>query len=88
VSVKVDWSPDSTKILVSPPQGERQGTASNVITMRPDGTELTQLTFDTTPGVRNFADSFSPDGTKIVFARTDVDGLQLHVMNADGTDER
>ena len=88
VSVKVDWSPDGTKILVSTPQGERQGTASNVITMRPDGRRLTQLTFDTTPGMRNFADSFSPDGRKIVFARTDTNGLQLHVMNADGTHSR
>ena len=85
VTGKLDWSPDASRILISTPQAERAGTASNVITIRPDGTGLTELTHDTTVGVRNLADSFSPDGTRIVFARKDANGLlQLWVMDADG----
>ena len=86
VSAKLDWSPDGSKLLISSPQAERPGTASNVFTIRPDGTGLTQLTHETTPGVHLLADGFSPDGGKIIFART-VDGgpFQVYVMNADGS---
>jgi TolB protein len=84
VTSKLDWSPDGTKLLVSTPSFENPA-ASNVITIRPNGKGLTQLTHDTTPGVRNAADSFSPDGKKIVFARNDADGLQLYVMKANGS---
>ena len=86
VSAKLDWSPDGSKILISSPQQERPGTASNVFTIRPDGTGLTQLTHVTKPGVHDLADGFSPDGTKIIFARTVDDGpFQVYVMNADGS---
>jgi TolB protein len=86
VSAKLDWSPDGSRILISSPQAERPGTASNVYTIRPNGTGLTKLTHETTPGVQDLADGFSPDGTKIIFAKT-VDGgpFQVYVMNADGT---
>ena len=43
------------------------------------------MTDDTTPGLHNLADSFSPDGQQIVFARNGADGVQLYTMNADGT---
>jgi Tol biopolymer transport system component len=86
VSAKLDWSPDGSRILISSPQAERPGTASNVYTIRPDGTGLTKLTHETKAGVHDLADGFSPDGTKIIFART-IDGgpFQVYVMNADGT---
>ena len=85
VSAKLDWSPDGSRILVSSPQAERPNTASNLITIRVDTGAVTQLTNDTTPGVRNLADSYSPDGTRIVFARILPDGFQLFTMNADGS---
>ena len=86
VSAKLDWSPDGSKILISSPQQERPGTASNVFTIRPDGTGLTQLTHDTKPGVHDLADGFSPDGTKIIFAKTVDNGpFQVYVMNSDGS---
>jgi len=89
VSEKLDWSPDGSRIVISSPQAERPGTASNVFTIRPDGTGLTQLTHETKAGVHDLADGFSPDGTKIIFAKT-VDGgpFQVDVMNADGTGVR
>jgi TolB protein len=86
VSAKLDWSPDGSRIVLSSPQAERPGTASNVYTIRTDGTGLKQLTHETTPGVHDLADGFSPDGKKIIFAKT-VDGgpFQVYVMNADGS---
>jgi Tol biopolymer transport system component len=86
VSEKLDWAPDGSRLLVSSPPPDRPNVASNVISVRPDGTGLTYLTHDATPGVRNLADAFSPDGTKIVFARSDASaGPQLWLMNADGS---
>ncbi|HZQ64955.1 MAG TPA: hypothetical protein VFA66_06995 [Gaiellaceae bacterium] len=86
VSAKLDWSPDGSRLVVSSPQAERPDVASNVITLRPDGTGVQQLTHETAPNVRDLADGFSPDGKKIIFART-IDGgpFQVYVMNADGT---
>jgi TolB protein len=89
VSAKLDWSPDGSKILISSPQQERPGTASNVFTLRPDGTGLTQLTHETKPGVHDLADGFSPDGTKIIFAKTVGGGpFQVYVMKSDGSSVR
>ncbi len=87
VSAKLDWSPDGTRLLICEPSGRSgPGVASNVYTIRPDGTGLTQLTHETKAGVHDLADGFSPDGTRIIFAKT-VDGgpFQVYVMNADGT---
>ena len=89
VSGKLDWSPDGSRILISSPQAERPGTASNVFTIRPDGTGMKQLTHETKPGVHDLADSFSPDGKKIIYARSVGDGpFQVWVMNADGSGQR
>jgi TolB protein len=89
VSAKLDWSPDGSRILISSPQAERPGTASNVFTIRPDGTGMKQLTHETKVDVRDLADSFSPDGKKIIYARTTNGGpFQVWSMNADGTGQK
>jgi Tol biopolymer transport system component len=89
------WSPDGSRILFSdicafdtcaaplyPPQ---------VFTIRPDGSDLQQLT----PGNRGGAfPAWSPDGQWIVFSRSVAVDLaacpggrgELYVMHADGTD--
>jgi Tol biopolymer transport system component len=89
VSAKLDWSPDGSRIVISSPQAEQPNVASNVFTIRPDGTGLKQVTHETKRGVHDLADGFSPDGTKIIFAKT-VDGgpFQVYVINADGTGVR
>lgn len=85
VSSKLDWSPDGSRIVISSPQTDRPR-PSNVYTIRSDGAGLKQLTHETKAGVHDLADGFSPDGRKIIFART-VDGgpFQVYVMKADGT---
>jgi Tol biopolymer transport system component len=90
VSHQIDWSPDGSRILLSSPPAEHTGTASNVYTIKPDGTGLTQLTHETKPGEHDLADSYSPDGTKIIYAKnfgSGDGGFQVWMMNADGSDQ-
>ena len=54
-------------------------------TVRPDGSDLTQLTH--AKGKQVLATSFSPDSAWIVFAMTGVDEQpDLYVMRRDGSD--
>jgi Tol biopolymer transport system component len=53
--------------------------------VRPDGSELRQLTSDP-DGTLVLSSTYSPDGTQIVVAKGDAGGqVDLFVMNADGT---
>lgn len=63
---------------------------SEILTMRPDGTGVKQLTRN---AVDDFSSSFSPDGKKIVFARDVLlsngsEDREIFIMNADGTGAR
>jgi len=76
--VNASWSPDGIKIVFS----RLVGGDYQLFTMRPDGTNVTQITSG------NFIDqypSFSPDGRKIVFARNTSGTIGLWTMNADGS---
>lgn len=90
-----DWSPDGAWILFRTiPNGPGDYSKGNLYAIRPDGTELRQLTHFP-PTVRILrSGSYSPDGSSIVFATTAgatrALGLlpDLFVMSADGTDIR
>ena len=74
---KIDWSPDGM-LLLSRTQGGR------IFTVRPDGSELTTLI----QGNDYCSESFSPDGTKVLFVdHCSEGGVRSHLftMNADGT---
>jgi Tol biopolymer transport system component len=74
---KLDWSPDGKLILARTDDGR-------VFTIRPDGSGLTVLT----KGPDYCSESFSPDGTKVLFVdHCSTNGLRSHIysMNADGT---
>ena len=55
------WSPDGSKILFHKPAGDNM----DIWMIKPDGTELTQLTTDSADDKDA---SWSPDGTKIAFS--------------------
>jgi Tol biopolymer transport system component len=66
-----DWSPDGDVIVFSTYGIDLYETggpgASNLYTVRPDGSQLAQLTEYPTGGDRAGHPSFSPDGTRIIF---------------------
>jgi Tol biopolymer transport system component len=81
-----DWSPDGQWLLF---RAQPKDGSSNVYKAHPDGTALTNLTHQPAGGYHYLSPSYSPDGSKIVTARTPGTGPEgaadLVVMNADGT---
>jgi len=69
------WSPDGSRVLFIG--------GSQVYTVNPDGTDLTQLTHYAASYGTYSGPKYSPDGTKIVFER----GGAIYVMNSDGTNQ-
>jgi Tol biopolymer transport system component len=91
VDTDASWSPDGTKILFTRFRADdnpQTPTSAEVFHINPDGTGLTQLTFN---DVEERAPSWSNDGTRITYmckqGPTVPNGLdnELCVMNADGT---
>jgi TolB protein len=73
---KIDWAPDGSRILSRNTKG--------VFTVRPDGSQLTMLV----RGTDYCSESFSPDGTKVLFIdHCSTGGRRSHLltMNVDGT---
>ena len=82
-----NWSPDGSRILFRNPESD-DFTNSNLYTVRPDGSKLTQIT-DFPPATRLYSSSFSPDGRSITFGMTGVDGEpDVYTMRLGGTPER
>jgi Tol biopolymer transport system component len=73
------WSPDGTRIAF---EMGVQGESSDLFTVHPDGTGLTQLT--NLEGGEELP-SWSPDATRIAFLHTQDHQATIYVMNADGT---
>jgi TolB protein len=75
------WSPDGTMLAF----GRTSSDADGVYLMRPDGSDLRPLS--SVPG--GGAPVWSPDGKRIAFLAPGVgDEADLHLINADGTDEQ
>lgn len=89
----IDWSPDGWIYFGGQPQGAKRW---DIFKIRPDGTELTQLTFvvPSEPGGEGDI-SVSEDGSLVAYNRTVakivgktiVGKPQIWVMNADGTNQ-
>ncbi len=88
-----DWSPDGRLILFHDHHDDPPDVSANLWTVRPDGSELTQLTF-VDDGVTSYlGSSFSPDGTKIVVGRRPATGgvganVSRRVRDEPGRDGR
>jgi Tol biopolymer transport system component len=88
-----DWSPDGRLILFEDfTDGPPPGQSTNVFTIHPDGTQLTQITHNDGGAVNATNPAWSPDGKRIVFAQTPGSGpfgfSRIYTMNADGSDVR
>jgi TolB protein len=83
-----EWAPDGAKVAFI----RNTTSGSNLFVMNADGTDVRQLTNH--PGRDEFwgdwtndYDRWSPDGKRMVFTN-EVDGrAELHVIDADGTNE-
>jgi Tol biopolymer transport system component len=83
-SIGSAWAPDNSRIAFD---SDRSGTGVDIYTMKPDGSELQQLT----SGGFNGEPSYSPDGTHIVFESDrghfpEEEGM--YQMRTDGSDVR
>jgi Tol biopolymer transport system component len=93
-----DWSPDGERIVFNThDQGKFEDStlAANLYTIRPDGTDLTQLTHFGDHGARATQPTWTPDGKRIIFSHITYDpngqfggwGLRhIAFVDADGTD--
>ncbi|RME74514.1 MAG: hypothetical protein D6784_09735, partial [Chloroflexi bacterium] len=75
------WAPDNSRIAFSRPAGS----GVDIFTVRPDGSDLRQLT--SSPG-HDTLPAWTPDSQQIVFRSTRNGFWQLFIMNRDGTDQR
>lgn len=84
------WSPDRNKVAFNVYLPNRGGDFdflnSEIFVVDADGTERRRLTHDSEPVV---APAWSPDGTRVVFARADEESSwELWAMNSDGSDQQ
>jgi Tol biopolymer transport system component len=84
--VSASWSPDGKRLLVLGfPHAGHEG-QFDLYTIRPDGSDPMQLTDD---AAVEHEPSWSPDGSRIVFASGETDPSQdVYLMNAEGSDVR
>jgi Tol biopolymer transport system component len=68
---------------------DRFGDTHNIFTMNPDGSVVRQLTFLTVDQGAALSQSWSPDGSKLVYERRDAEASfrDIGEMNADGSDQ-
>ena len=80
------WSPDGSRLAFV----RREGDAEAVVTVAPDGSNVTKVLGHRDLFTLSFRDvSWSPDGTRIlVSGRLAGDGAVIVVVNADGSDPR
>jgi Tol biopolymer transport system component len=88
-TIKADWAPNGRRIAVTENANHFQpNDSANIVTMRPDGSDLRQLTNFHDPATNAYFGSYSPDGRWLVF-RLESHGLfGLYRMHPDGSHQQ
>jgi Tol biopolymer transport system component len=84
------WSPDRRKLLFSAHVSRSAAPCSGycgkeIFVINADGSGLRRLTRNT---VADWEPTWSPDGQRIAWVRSDGTGADIFVMNADGSDQQ
>ncbi len=85
-TIKADWAPNGGRIAVTENANHfRSADSANIVTMRPDGSGIRQVTRFKDPAVNAYLGSYSPNGRWLVY-RLDSHGLfGLYRIRPDGT---
>lgn len=84
VSAKLDWSPNGERLLYTAYIDQPNGHASNIFTVRRDGSGVRQLTH-ASGDVSAISGTYSPNGRWIVYRRETPSGYAQWKMHPDGT---
>jgi Tol biopolymer transport system component len=86
VGIKSDWAPDGSRIVFWNNRIPEPEDLTNVYSVKPDGSDLTQITHFTSPAYRVSGTGYSPDGRWIMFKleRTDLGRHAFYRMRPDG----
>jgi hypothetical protein len=86
LSIKHDWAPDGSRILVGTNANFLDpADSANCATVKPDGSDLRYVTHYHEPGVNAFCGSYSPDGRLVVMRLEDHGSYALYTIRPDGT---
>jgi Tol biopolymer transport system component len=88
IGIKSDWAPDGSRIVFWNNRIPAPTDLTNVYSVKPDGTDLTQLTHFTSTAYRVSGTGYSPDGQWILFKleRTDLGLHAFYRMRPDGSE--
>ena len=88
-TIKADWAPNGRRITVTENANHFQpNDSANIVTMRPDGSGVRQLTDFHDPETNAYFGSYSPDGRWIVFRLESHGMFGLYRMHPDGTHQQ
>jgi len=85
IFVKQDWAPDGAHLAVTT-NAEDRSVASNILTLRPDGSDVRELTHYAAADHRAALASYSPDGQWVLFRLRVADDRALFRIRPDGSD--
>jgi Tol biopolymer transport system component len=86
VAIKQDWAPDGQHLVFTKDgYAHKPGVSSNIVTIRPDGTDLRLITHYRGGDVNAPVGSYSPDGRWIVFRLEDHGQFGLFKIRPDGS---